>query len=195
MAISTQQLNTVGIFCPVFKSPTPSVPGFMTGFGFRVDVIDVERSVIIKPAVTTLPAKFLHEFKLALPIAWVLVNCCAILVPESLLAFWRTKLSRAFAAALSALSGAAPSGRKVTSLAAIFAGAVLDAIDVHLKRLFAVLAMARNTCFFHGSIIAKCNNISNSRYFDIACKRIEAAYKQPRLFQEPAPKPVQGALL
>ena len=28
-------------------------------------------------------------------------------------------------------------------------------------------------------------------YFDIACKRIEEAYKQPRLFEEPAPKPVQ----
>ena len=28
-------------------------------------------------------------------------------------------------------------------------------------------------------------------YFDIACRRIEEAYKQPRLFEEPAPKPVQ----
>ena len=32
-------------------------------------------------------------------------------------------------------------------------------------------------------------------YFDIACRRIEAAYKQPRLFAEPAPKPVQTSLL
>lgn len=31
-------------------------------------------------------------------------------------------------------------------------------------------------------------------YFDIACRRIEEAYKQPRLFAEPAPKPVQEAL-
>lgn len=31
-------------------------------------------------------------------------------------------------------------------------------------------------------------------YFDIACRRIEAAYKQPRLFEEPPPKPVQEAL-
>jgi len=30
-------------------------------------------------------------------------------------------------------------------------------------------------------------------YFDIACRRIEQAYKQPRLFDEPAPKPVQEA--
>ncbi len=32
-------------------------------------------------------------------------------------------------------------------------------------------------------------------YFDIACRRIEEAYKQPRLFAEPAPKPVQPSLL
>lgn len=33
------------------------------------------------------------------------------------------------------------------------------------------------------------------KYFDIACKRIEEAWKQPRLFEEPRPKAVQGDLL
>ena len=32
------------------------------------------------------------------------------------------------------------------------------------------------------------------RYFDIACRRIEEAYRQPRLFAEPAPKPQQLSL-
>jgi site-specific DNA-methyltransferase (adenine-specific)/modification methylase len=32
-------------------------------------------------------------------------------------------------------------------------------------------------------------------YFDIACRRIAKAYEQPRLFDEPAPKPVQPSLL
>jgi len=32
-------------------------------------------------------------------------------------------------------------------------------------------------------------------YFDIACRRIEAAYKQPRLFAEPVQKPVQDVLI
>lgn len=31
-------------------------------------------------------------------------------------------------------------------------------------------------------------------YFDIACRRIEEAYKQPRLFSEPVAKPTQEAL-
>jgi site-specific DNA-methyltransferase (adenine-specific) len=32
------------------------------------------------------------------------------------------------------------------------------------------------------------------RYFDIACRRITEAYRQPRLFEEPPPKPVQDKL-
>lgn len=32
-------------------------------------------------------------------------------------------------------------------------------------------------------------------YFDIACRRIEEAYRQPRLFDEPLPKAVQPSLL
>jgi DNA modification methylase len=32
------------------------------------------------------------------------------------------------------------------------------------------------------------------KWFDIACRRIEEAYRQPRLFAEPAPKPVQQGL-
>ena len=32
----------------------------------------------------------------------------------------------------------------------------------------------------------------DGRYFDIACKRVEEAYRQPRLFAEPAPKLVKG---
>lgn len=33
------------------------------------------------------------------------------------------------------------------------------------------------------------------KYFDIACRRIEAAYREPRLFTEARPKPVQEVLL
>ena len=32
-------------------------------------------------------------------------------------------------------------------------------------------------------------------YFDVACRRIEEAYKQPRLFAEPVAKPVQDVLI
>lgn len=35
----------------------------------------------------------------------------------------------------------------------------------------------------------------NEKYFDIACKRIEEAYRQPDMFIDPPKKPVQGDLL
>ena len=35
----------------------------------------------------------------------------------------------------------------------------------------------------------------NERWFDLSCRRIEAAYRQPRLFDEPTPKPVQPSML
>jgi site-specific DNA-methyltransferase (adenine-specific)/modification methylase len=34
----------------------------------------------------------------------------------------------------------------------------------------------------------------DQRYFDIACRRIEEAYRQPRLFAEPVAKPVQPSM-
>lgn len=34
-----------------------------------------------------------------------------------------------------------------------------------------------------------------TKYFDAACRRIEEAYRQPRLFDEPSAKPVQQSLL
>lgn len=34
----------------------------------------------------------------------------------------------------------------------------------------------------------------NERWFDLACRRIAEAHAQPRLFDEPPPKPVQGSM-
>jgi DNA modification methylase len=35
----------------------------------------------------------------------------------------------------------------------------------------------------------------NPAHFETALRRIEAAHRQPRLFAEPAPRPVQEAML
>ena len=44
-------------------------------------------------------------------------------------------------------------------------------------------------------MITKYCDFYKPRYFDIACRRIEEAYRQPRLFAEPRPQPVQEAML
>lgn len=31
-------------------------------------------------------------------------------------------------------------------------------------------------------------------YFETACRRVEEAYRQPRLFDDPPPKPVQSSM-
>ena len=54
-----------------------------------------------------------------------------------------------------------------------------------------------------GTTLVACANLGrhgigieiDPKYFEIACRRVEAAYRQPRLFDEPAPKITQGALL
>jgi site-specific DNA-methyltransferase (adenine-specific) len=50
-----------------------------------------------------------------------------------------------------------------------------------------------NACVTTGRAFIGCE--IHEPYFDIACRRIEAAYKQPRLFAEPVAKPVQESLL
>ena len=49
------------------------------------------------------------------------------------------------------------------------------------------VACVRRGCSFIGVEL-------NTLYFDIACRRIEEAYRQPRLFADPEPKPVQPSL-
>jgi site-specific DNA-methyltransferase (adenine-specific) len=54
-----------------------------------------------------------------------------------------------------------------------------------------------------GTTAAACVNLGRKfigieiepKYFDIACRRIEEAYKQPRLFSEPHPEPKQETML
>jgi DNA modification methylase len=54
-----------------------------------------------------------------------------------------------------------------------------------------------------GTTLVACANLGrkgigieiDERYFDTACRRVEEAYRQPRLFTEPAPKPEQLTML
>ena len=54
-----------------------------------------------------------------------------------------------------------------------------------------------------GTTLVACANLGrrgigieiDPKYFEIACRRVEAAYRQPRLFDEPAAKAEQASLL
>jgi hypothetical protein len=181
MTIRTQQFNVAFVGCPVLEAAVPCVSGLRPDLGLRVNVVDVERAVVIEPAANALAAELANECQLALPIARMLVNGRAILIPESLLTFGRAKLRGAPTAAFSALAVTAPSRCQIAGLAAVFSCAVFDAVLVHLKRFAAVLAVESNARFLHAHIIAKYTEHRNSRYFD--------------MFVTPPAKPVQEALI
>jgi hypothetical protein len=181
MAIRAQQFDVALIGRPVFEAAAPGVPGLRSDLGLRVDVIDVECPVITEATANTFPAELRNERQLALPIARMFVDGCAVLIPETLLALWRAELRRTLPTALSAFAVSAPTRSQVASLTAVFPGAALEAINMHLKRLAAVLAMASDARLFHGRSIAKYHYRNNRRYFD--------------MFVAPPAKPVQEALV
>ena len=163
MAISAQQLKVSSVGRPVLKTPRPHVlPVFGANFFGRVYVINVQRPIVIKAAASALTAELLDERQFALPIPRVLVYSVSVFVPKSTHAFVGAKSISALFPAGFARSVFAPPMRKVAGLAAKFGAFVFG------DRVRAVGAR------IHGAIITK--------YFDIACRRIEDAQRQQRLF-------------
>jgi hypothetical protein len=196
MTIRTQQTNVVAVRFPIFEASPPRPSRLkLLDLSATVNVVDVERAEVVKSAGGALAAKGFDDLHLSLPVARMFVNGGTVLIPVSLLAFRRAKLSVATTPALAAFATAAPAGRQVASLAAIFPGALLETINVHLKSLVAVLADLFHARFFHGANISKYGEYRNSRYFEIAVRRISEALKQPDLFIEPPKPAVQEAML
>ena len=81
--------------------------------------------------------------------------------------------------------GTKPTGLMVTLCSMLSTGSVLDPFMGSGTTGVACVNLGRK---FIGIEI-------EPKYFDIACRRIELAYKQPRLFEEPKQKPTQGELI
>lgn len=198
VTVSTQQSQVAFIRGPIFEASTPSPNTVLrSNFLRRVYVVDLKCANIVKAALNALRPQLLNKRNLALPVPGALVNAVPVLVPvisaalviaEPLLVFkaWLTAL---FAAPLTA-----PSRLKITSLAAIFPSAVLDAICVHLIRLVTNRAGEFNRFLSHGDSVSKYISDNKPKYFDVACKRIRDAYKQADLFVPPPSKPVQEGM-
>lgn len=191
MAISAKKTDVISVRFPVLESATP-VPSclIVLSFSTAVNVVNVECPKIIKAAYRAFAAQRFNDRHFSLPIARMLVNSGTILIPVSLLTFWRAKLRVAGTSAFTAFSATAPARRQVASLSAIFTSALLETIKVHLESFAAMLAHSFYSRFFHDMIISKYSNDSNSRYFDIAVRRIQAALDAPDMFIE-RPKPAK----
>jgi len=180
------QVSLVGL--PVFVAARPSVlAAFGADLRARVNVVNVQRPNVRKAAAYALASEAGEQLQFLAPIVRVL--CCAVSVPPSLLALRCAELSAAFSAALATIPGAAPSRRKITRLAAIFARPVFDSVSVHQGGRAAMLTGNFDFWASHAASLSKFVCFASPGYFDIACRRIEEAWKQPRLFSEPKAKP------
>lgn len=162
MAIGAKQLQIPRIGRPVFEPSCPRILPILGAnlFGW-VDMIYIEGAKVGEAAFNALSPKLKYEGQLALPIARALVDAVPVLIPKVLQAWRGTKPVVAFLPAGFALSMLPPSVREVARLPAKLRTLVLG------DRLTAMLAS------IHGDIITK--------YFDIACERIENAQRQGRL--------------
>ena len=196
MAICAQQSEVPLVGSPILTATCPIVLAAL-GFDFLgwVNVVNIKRAGIRETAARAFRAKTRNEFKLFAPI--VRVFGYRVTVPPGLLAFRFAELRGAWRSALSAKTFSAPSGFKVASLTAVFAGSVLDTASVHLSFGTAMQACDLNAGLSHDASISKYAAPIHPGYFETACKRIEAAYAQPDFFveQEKAPAPKQEALL
>lgn len=198
MAVSTQQTQVAVVRFPILEAATPCPAGLGAHLGRGIDVVDVDGSRVIKPALDTLAPQCRNQFKLLPPIARVLVDGPAIAVPVSTPTLCAAKsllLAGARLAALLALAIAPPTRRQIAGLAAIFAGSVFKSIRVHRRDVAAVC-----TGDFHrgGTFLSHAQYIARwvrHLYFDIACQRIEEATRQPDMFVERSPDPVQEVML
>lgn len=184
MTICTQQTQVSFIGAPVLKSARPSILAFLwPHFLGRINVVNIERAMIGKTARLTFTAKLFDYFQLALPVSRVLVRGVSVFIPIVFYAASRAKAIHARLTALLAFPAFSPSRSQITRLSAVFSSAVFDAVGVRFKRLFAMAAGNFNLgVFSHKQHYIKVNGICEPKYFDIACERIDNAYRQARMF-------------
>jgi hypothetical protein len=190
MTVCTQQANVSRVGGPVGEAAAPRVSGLVSNLFGAVDVVNVERPKVVKPAQDTLSTKGRNESKFALPVSWCLVNNRAVLIPILSSAFWCAETVRAILAAVGARLVCAPPSGKVAGLAAILSGPVFEAVGVHRRGVPAMRARYLDwlgSLFSHGVTVP---------YYSARTKNLDSdAYRQPRLFKDEPPKPKQEALL
>ena len=194
MTICAQQLQVAGVGFPIFETPGLRAPCLEPQFCRRVDVVNVEGAEVVEAASAARRAKLLNQSDLLRPPFGLLVQACAVLVAERLLAFQRAIAHFARFSTLLAAATAGPAMGKVARLATVLSGTVAQSVGVNLGWLIAACANDRGGCGSHACMITKYCDFYKPRYFDIACRRIEEAYRQPRLFAEPRPQVVQEAM-
>lgn len=184
VAVCAKQAQISCVRGPITEPVVPNAgASFVAQFLRPVDVVDVQNAKVIFSTFDAATTQLGDQRKFAPPIGRMLVQAKAMLVPMVLSALLGAKTMLAVSTAALAGRLPLPSRSKIASAGAILSCAILEAVEVGFKRLFAVAAGDCNSALFHDA------NIYRHREkikFDIACKRIEDAQRQGDLFLDGA---------
>lgn len=197
VAIGAEKPKVSLVSFPIFESIEP-VSGAFPFFKFcaSVYVVNIKDAVIGLTAGHALPTKAINQRHFALPVSRVLMFCKSVFVPVISAASVSAKSIFTRFAALLARLIFPPSSRKVAVLTAKLASPILNPIGVYLKFPRAMFTDFRYLSFCAHGLSPNRDAHYSTKYFDIACKRIEQAYAQGDFFvQKAQPKPVQEALI
>jgi hypothetical protein len=189
MTIRAQQLKVASVLPPVFEAAAPCISGLRPHFRCGVDVVNIERPEVIKPTPNAFAAEGLDQGKFPFPVFRMLVDGRTVFIPIGLLTLVGAIADFARLAAILARTVAVPSVLQVALSAAIFTRSLAQSVCVHSFRLAAACADDRDGLLSHQINIAR-----EPKYFDIACKRISDALKQPDIFID-KPKPLKQEAL
>lgn len=177
MTIRTQQTQVANVCFPIAEAAGPNVMAVAGAkFGRRVNVVDIQGAVIREATIDTFTAQRFDQREFSFPIAGALVNSIAMFVPILPLARCVAKARRTLSATLSAFARLLPSRRQIAGLIAVLARSFAETMGVHLHRGLTPSAGDRDRRCSHGFIVTH-----EPKYFDIACRRVQAAVDEPRL--------------
>lgn len=177
VTVRAQQAQVARVGGPILESVIPGCGA--SGLSRPVDVVNVEHAEVGLATLHARPPKALDERDLALPVAGVLVRSEPIGVPVCAAAIVRAIAVLAFLPAPLTSRRSLPSGGEVAGSTAVPAGAIFQAVGMRLEGPGAASASDFNAGLFHSASISPRRE---PKYFDIACRRIEDAQRQSRMF-------------
>jgi len=199
MTVSAQKAQIAFVRLPILKSPQPiPYPILWSDFSCCINVVNFKNAKIVNTAFAALCTKFIYEGNFSCPKFGLFMLFKGVFIPVILPASISAKallFANYFRVAIFAAIGFLPPILQVTGLRAVKAVTLINSILMDFIRNIAFFAIHFNFWFSHLNIISFYRHLVKPKYFDIACKRIETAYKQPRLFDDkPQPKAVQASI-
>lgn len=183
MAVCTEQAEVSGVRLPVSEPVIPNAcAAIVSEFHRSINVVNIKNSMVGLTARHTHSPEGFDQFHLALPVSGMFVFCKSVFVPVILTAFIFAKSILALFSAVFAGLLFTPSGGEVTGLIAILSCAILYSVCMCFKAITAMFTDGINlSAFAHDDLLNTCCHFS-TKYFDIACRRIEDAQRQSRMF-------------